>query len=104
MRDIPSRQTLGDYGIRTNRCLITHGFQPVNPIAFNIKNSILTGLRKNQYDGGSLLDPYKHLSRFYESCLFCCPDGVTEDQKKLQLFADWKSKRLVACSVEFYDS
>ena len=45
------------------------------------------GLRENQYDGGSLQDPYEHLSIFYESCLFCCPDGVTEDQKKLRLFA-----------------
>jgi len=53
------------------------------PVAFNVKNSILVGLRENQYDGGSLQDPYEHLSMFYESCLFCCPDGVTEDQKKL---------------------
>jgi hypothetical protein len=44
-------------------------------------------LEKNQYDGGSLQDPYEHLSTFHESCLFCCPDGVTENQKKLQLFA-----------------
>jgi len=71
MRDIPSGRTFGDYGIGTHRCLITHGFQPANPVAFNIKNSILVGLRENQY----------------ESCLFCCPDGVTEDQKKLQLFS-----------------
>jgi hypothetical protein len=86
MGDNPSRRTLGDYGIGTHRCLITHGFQPANPVAFNIKNSVLAGLRENQY-GGSLQDPYEHLSLFYESCLFCCPDGVTEDQKKLQLFA-----------------
>jgi len=51
---MPSRHTLGDYGIGTQRCLITHGFQPANPVAFNIKNSILMGLRENQYDGGSL--------------------------------------------------
>jgi len=83
MGDITSGHTFGDHGIGTHRCLITHGFQPVNPVAFNIKNSILVGLRENQYDGGSLQDPYEHLSLFYESCLFCCPDGVTEDQKKL---------------------
>jgi len=83
MGDIPSGRTLGDYGIGTNGCLI----QQANPIAFNIKNSILVGLRENQYDGRSLQDSYEHLSIFYESCLFCCPDGVTEDQKKLQLFA-----------------
>jgi len=47
MRDIPSRCTLGDYGIGTTRCLITHGFQPANPVAFNIKNSILVGQREN---------------------------------------------------------
>ena len=77
MGDVPSRRTLGDYGIGTHQCLITHGFQPANPVAFNIKNSILVGLRETQYDGGSLQDSYEHLSIFYESCLFCCPDGVT---------------------------
>jgi len=115
MGDTPSRRTFGDYGIGTQRCLITHGFQPVNLVAFNIKNSILVGLRFTHvivafthrfqpvnlvafthgfqpvklmsYDGGSLQDPYEHLSTFHESCIFCCPDGVTEDQKKLQLFA-----------------
>ena len=80
-----SRKILFDLGWEIFR-LITHGFQPANPVAFNIKSEILVDLRENQYDGGSLQNPYEHLSIFYESCLFCCSNGVTEDHKKLQLF------------------
>jgi len=34
------------------------------------------------------MSPHEHLSRFYETCEFCVPTAnVTDDQKKLRLFA-----------------
>jgi hypothetical protein len=45
-------------------------------------------LKENQYDGTDAMSPRQHLSNFYETCQFCTPPAtVTEDQKKLRLFA-----------------
>ncbi|PNX69392.1 hypothetical protein L195_g064413, partial [Trifolium pratense] len=34
----PQRRTLGDYGRRDNDALANQGFQPANPVSFDIKN------------------------------------------------------------------
>lgn len=31
-------------------------------------------------------DPLENLSKFYETCQFCCPTGLTESEAKLGLF------------------
>lgn len=55
-------------------------------MVFDIKNTILAGLRKNQFDGNGIRHPCEHISHFYETCTMCRPDGVTNGQIKLRLF------------------
>ena len=82
------RPMLGDYGLANNRGRLTHTFRPTNPVAFDIKSTILNGLRDKQFDGAEGRSPHEHLSHFAETCEFCVPPStVTEDQKKLRLFA-----------------
>ncbi|MCI39493.1 hypothetical protein A2U01_0060725, partial [Trifolium medium] len=38
----PPRRTLGDYGQRNNGETTNLGFQPANPVAFDIKNTVLS--------------------------------------------------------------
>ncbi|MCI58833.1 hypothetical protein A2U01_0080088, partial [Trifolium medium] len=45
----PPRRTLGDYAQRNNGELANLGFQPANPVSFDIKNSVLCALKENQY-------------------------------------------------------
>lgn len=63
----PPRPMMGDYGLATNRGRLTHVFQPANPVAFDIKNSVLQGLREDQYDGRDNMSPHEHISKFYET-------------------------------------
>jgi len=86
--DPPPRPMLGDYGLANNRGRLTHTFQPANPVAFDIKTTVLNGLRDKQFDGAEGRSPHENLSHFVETCEFCVPpDTVTVDQKKLRLFA-----------------
>jgi len=87
MGDAAPRPKLGDYGLATHRGQLTHTFRPANPTAFDIKSTVLNGLRDKQFDGTEAMSPHEHLSRFAETCEFCVPPTtVTESQKKLQLF------------------
>jgi len=45
------RPKLGDYNLATHRGQLTHTFRPANPTAFDIKSTILNGLRDKQFDG-----------------------------------------------------
>ena len=84
----PSRPFMGDYGLTTYCGRLTHIFQPANPVAFDIKTYVQQGLINNQYEGREAQCPHEHLSKFYETCQYCVPPAhVTEDQKKLRLFA-----------------
>ncbi|XP_045830999.1 uncharacterized protein LOC123922316 [Trifolium pratense] len=82
----PPRRTMGDYCRRTDAGQISMGFQPANPVTFDIKNIVLTGLRDKQFDGSATRDPWEHLERFYETCTMCRPEGYTDSQIKLRLF------------------
>jgi hypothetical protein len=83
----PERPKLGDYGLATHRGQLTHTFQPANPVVFDIKTTILNGLRDKQFEGTEAMSPHEHLSRFAETCEFCVqPATVTDAQKKLRLF------------------
>ncbi|KAK2454451.1 hypothetical protein QL285_002009 [Trifolium repens] len=48
------RRTMGDYCRRTDAGQISMGFQPANPVTFDIKNTVLSGLRENQFDGSAI--------------------------------------------------
>ncbi|GAU45321.1 hypothetical protein TSUD_84380, partial [Trifolium subterraneum] len=64
--DPPPRRTLGDYGQAIGGHNPNLGFQPVNPVSFDIKNTVLSALKENQFSGN--------------------PTGVSESNKKLRLF------------------
>jgi hypothetical protein len=84
---VPPRPKLGDYGLVTHRGQLTHTFQPANPVAFDIKTTVLNGLRDKQFDWTESMSPHEHLSRFAETCEFYVqPANVTDAQKKLRLF------------------
>jgi len=51
MGDPAPRLKLGDYGLATHRGQLTHTFRPANPAAFDIKSTVLNGLRDKQFDG-----------------------------------------------------
>ncbi|WJX14409.1 hypothetical protein P8452_04679 [Trifolium repens] len=82
----PPRRTLGDYGQWNDGQLANLGFQPANPVNFDIKNSVINALKEDQYSGAESQCPNLHLGRFYEACDYTDPPGVTESQKRLRLF------------------
>ncbi|MCH87593.1 hypothetical protein A2U01_0008466, partial [Trifolium medium] len=82
----PPRRTLGDYGRRDDDVLANQGFQPVNPVSFDIKNTVLSALKENPYSGSESQCPNLHLSHFYEACDYTDPPGVSESDKRLRLF------------------
>ncbi|KAK2410388.1 hypothetical protein QL285_045753 [Trifolium repens] len=47
----PPRRTLGDYGQWNDGKLANLGFQPANPVNFDIKNSVINALKEDQYSG-----------------------------------------------------
>ncbi|PNX61337.1 putative athila retroelement ORF1 protein, partial [Trifolium pratense] len=58
----PQRRTLGDYGRRDNDVLANQGFQPANPVSFDIKNTVLSALKENPYSGAEAQCSNLHLS------------------------------------------
>ncbi|KAK2380684.1 hypothetical protein QL285_068359 [Trifolium repens] len=83
----PPRRTMEDYCRRTDNEQVSLGFRPANQVNFDIKSNVLAGLRENQFNGKVNNDP-DHLNRFLDNCqIQKVPDYITEDQKKLRLFA-----------------
>lgn len=77
-----TKETLRDYNTRTDAGHISLGFQPANPVTFDIKNYVLPSLRVNPFGGQAIRDPWEHLARFYETCLICKPNEVINYQIK----------------------
>jgi len=67
MGEPAARPKLGDYGLANHRGQLTHTFQPANLVTFDIKTTVLNGLRDKQYDGTENMSPHEHLSRFAET-------------------------------------
>jgi len=80
------RITLGDYGRLDNLDEVAQGFQPANPVFFDIKNSVLNTLKVNQFSGKDDEDCNIHLTDFLEACNTINPDEVSESDKRLRLF------------------
>jgi hypothetical protein len=76
-----------EYFWASDREGIIQGFVPANPIQINPKSSVRRELKENAFNGRRDEDPLEHLQQFYEACESQpIPEGVTEDQVKLQLF------------------
>ena len=82
----PQPPAMGDYCKQTDEGHVSRGFVPVDPANFDIKNFVLSGLTDNPFDGNAIRDPQAHLARLYETTLMCKPDGVSNNQVRLQLF------------------
>ncbi|MCI28073.1 hypothetical protein A2U01_0049273, partial [Trifolium medium] len=70
---VAPRRTLGDYGQPNDVGVANLGFQPANPVAFDIKNTVLSALKEDQYSGAESQCPNLHLGRFYEACDYTDP-------------------------------
>lgn len=57
MGKIPPRQTIGEYCRRIDKRQFSPGFQLANIMAFDIKNTILAGLRDNLFDDNAIRYP-----------------------------------------------
>jgi len=56
------RITLGDYGRLDNFEEVSFGFQPANPVVFDIKNNVMMNLKSNQFSGKESEDCNANLS------------------------------------------
>ncbi|CAJ2646353.1 unnamed protein product [Trifolium pratense] len=82
----PPRRTLGDYGRGANGDQDFRGFQPANPVAFDIRSSVIKALKENKFSGADSECPNLHLSNFLDVCDYTDPPGVSECAKRLRLF------------------
>jgi len=80
------RITLGDYWWLDNLNEISFGFQPANPVVFDIKNSVMMNLKSNQFLSKEMEDCNAHLKHFLDACNTINPIGVSESDKRLRLF------------------
>ncbi|GAU46838.1 hypothetical protein TSUD_83460, partial [Trifolium subterraneum] len=84
--DPSPRRTLGDYGQTTGGHNPNLGFQPVNPVSFDIKNTFLE--RRNditnfeQGDSESLYDAWER----FKLCLKKCPKHGLDSHAQMQHF------------------
>lgn len=80
--------SLGTHHIRRldNLDEVAKGFQPANLVFLDIKNSVLTVLKENQYSSKEDEDCNIHLTNFLEACNTINPKGVSESDKRFRLF------------------
>lgn len=82
----PTPFTMRDYCKQIDEWHVSRGFVPADPANFDIKNFVLSGLRDNLFNENTIIDPWAHLARFYETVSMSKLDGVSEDQVNLRLF------------------
>ncbi|PNY02486.1 hypothetical protein L195_g025796 [Trifolium pratense] len=78
------RRTMEDYCKRSDTEQISHGFQPADPINFDINGNVLEGLRENQFGGRANRDPWDHLTSTTKEWLQWLPRGTIETWKELE--------------------
>ncbi|PNX96915.1 hypothetical protein L195_g020132 [Trifolium pratense] len=71
------RVTMRDYCKRYDTEQVSLGFQPAEPVNFDIKGNVLAALKENQFDGRANKDPW---------LMQKVPNGINEGHKKLRLF------------------
>ena len=65
---------------------VSHGFQLVNHVVFDIKNNVLNNLKTNQFSGTESEDCNAHLTYFLDAYNTINPVRVFECDKQLHLF------------------
>jgi len=80
------RITLGNYGRLDNLNEVSLGFQPANPVVFDIKNNVLVNLKSNQFLGKETDDCNAHLKHFIDAYITINPARVSESDKRLRMF------------------
>jgi len=80
------RVSLRDYGRLDNLDEVSLGFQPTNPVVFDIKNSVMINLKSNQFLGKETEDCNAHLKHFLDVGSTINPTRVSESDKRLRLF------------------
>ena len=104
------RVTLGDYGRLGNLEEVSLGFQPANPLVFDIKNIVMMNLESNPFSGKEREDYNTRLKHFLDACNTINPAEVLESDKRLRLFGysltgrtrDWLDA-LPSGSIETWD-
>lgn len=76
---------ISDFGHQTIDEVVTYELQMENPILFEIKTSVFSGLRYIIFDKSALIDPYEHLSKFNDICSFLMPTNISRSSKRLRL-------------------
>lgn len=77
---------LWDYRRLDNWDKVAFGFEPMNPIALNIKKPILNSQKDNQFSGKNSEYRYVYLTHFFEACDTTNPSGISKLDKRLRLF------------------
>ncbi|MCI34206.1 hypothetical protein A2U01_0055424, partial [Trifolium medium] len=72
------RRTLGDYGLRNNGEIANLVVQLANLVMFDIKNTVVSALKEDQYSGAETQCANLHLSHFYDACDYTDPPGMSE--------------------------
>lgn len=62
------------------------GFQPANPVVFDIKNRVMMNLKSNPFSSKETEDCNARLKHFMDACSTINPAGVSESDKRLKLF------------------
>ena len=78
--------TIGDYRRLKTLGEIFLGFQPANPLVFDIKYSELNTLKADQFSGEESKDYKANLTNFLEACGTTNPPRLSESEKRLRLF------------------
>lgn len=101
----PPIKMMGDYCRRIDDGQISLDFQLANPVIFDIKFFMFSGLRDNSFDGQDIQDPYEHLDKIYETYPMCKPNDKTGYHIKLRLFGFFNrsSKGLDVVHSKWYD-
>jgi hypothetical protein len=82
---VMERITLGDFGRLNKLDKVAQGFQPANTFFFEIKNSVFTALKENQYSCKDDENCNVHLTDVLETCSTINPNGVFKSDKLLTL-------------------
>lgn len=76
---------ISDFGHQKIDEVVTYELQLENPILFEIKTSVFSGLRYIIFDKSALIDPYEHLSKFNDICSFLMSTNISRSSKRLRL-------------------
>jgi len=95
--------TLWDYGKLDNLDHVSLGFQPSNPVVFNIKNNVMMNLKSNQFSGKEPEDYNTQLTHFMDAYITINPTGgvsIREMNPVVWVFFNQKGKGLAGYTTK----